>query len=921
MPAPSNNSSFLGRLRLWQKLALVVVAMAIPATVLSCFYYQQTAAAVRQARGEIDGTRYIQALGGVSTELLTHRSREYTYLSGDKARRDDVIAQGGEVDKQIATVDKLDAELGEKLGVSQSWQTFKADWASVKSKGLEQSPEDNDAAHAALEAQLGRMVEAISNRSMTSVDPEVSTRALFHIASDYAPNLSLYSSNMRRHSVRAASKGYIGGDDRMGIRIFRDRQQAELQRLQAALEQVSPAVRGPIEDAVVAANATANEFYATVQAKILNAANLEITGGAIYDAGVPTNRALKKVSLVSYDALNKAVEQRLSRANQYRAATGACVVLALALALGLAVLITRSLSSPLHQAVAVFQRISAGHYENQITAAGTDEASQVLQALDTMQGTLKTQIENERAVAAENSRIRHALDKASTSVVLADSEHRIIYLNDTAQASFARTQHEIRKSLTGFDSRALQGTHLEALSAEPARERQKLESLSGSEVHERTLGPLTFRTVSSPVFGDQGQRLGTVMEWTDRTQEVAIEKEMQTMLSAVIGGNLASRIALNDKLGFIEAASRGINQLADNMAEIVAQVKDAAGEVYRGSKEIATGNANLQQRTEEQSASLEETASSMEEMTTTVKQNADNAGEANQLATAARDQAEQGGNVVSKAVHAMSEINDSARKIADIIGVIDEIAFQTNLLALNAAVEAARAGEQGRGFAVVASEVRNLAGRSATAAKEIKDLIQDSVRKVSDGSLLVTQSGQTLEQIVISVKKVSDIVAEIAAASREQSLGIEQVGRAIMQMDELTQQNAALVEQGTAASQNLTTEAAALNERMARYDLAGLAIANTHVGDPAPGTVPGAPTRPVAPGARPVPKNTAPNEKQPPGAPVRLERRKAHRPWANSNARNQQPATAAPRPEAVAASATHAPGLAEVKDASEWQEF
>ncbi len=273
--------------------------------------------------------------------------------------------------------------------------------------------------------------------------------------------------------------------------------------------------------------------------------------------------------------------------------------------------------------------------------------------------------------------------------------------------------------------------------------------------------------------------------------------------------------------------SRGINQLADNITTTVSMVKSAAAEIHRGAEEISAGNSNLSLRTEEQAASLEETASSMEQMTTTVKQNADNAGQANQLAVAARDQAEQGGMVVGRAVQAMSGINDSARKIADIIGVIDEIAFQTNLLALNAAVEAARAGEQGRGFAVVASEVRNLAGRSATAAKEIKDLIQDSVKKVSDGSLLVTQSGQTLEQIVTSVKKVSDIVAEIAAASREQSLGIEQVGRAVMQMDELTQQNAALVEQATAASQGMTTEAGGLNAMMARYDFTGVATGDT----------------------------------------------------------------------------------------------
>jgi methyl-accepting chemotaxis protein len=209
----------------------------------------------------------------------------------------------------------------------------------------------------------------------------------------------------------------------------------------------------------------------------------------------------------------------------------------------------------------------------------------------------------------------------------------------------------------------------------------------------------------------------------------------------------------------------------------------------------------------------------MEEMTSTVKQNADNAREANQLALAASKQAQSGGEVVSKAVEAMSEINNSSKKIADIIGVIDEIAFQTNLLALNAAVEAARAGEQGRGFAVVAGEVRNLAQRSAGAAKEIKGLINDSVDKVDDGSRLVDETGKTLEEIVNAVKKVSDIISEIAAASQEQSSGIEEVNRAISQMDEMTQQNAALVEEAAAAGEAMNEQAGSLNELMNFFEV------------------------------------------------------------------------------------------------------
>ncbi|HRF45440.1 MAG TPA: methyl-accepting chemotaxis protein, partial [Candidatus Competibacteraceae bacterium] len=262
----------------------------------------------------------------------------------------------------------------------------------------------------------------------------------------------------------------------------------------------------------------------------------------------------------------------------------------------------------------------------------------------------------------------------------------------------------------------------------------------------------------------------------------------------------AELVARRDEIG---DQARAMQAMVTQLKNTVSQVTQATNQVSSAAAEIAQGSADLSRRTEEQASALEETASSMEELTSTVKQSADNAGQANQLASAARTQAEQGGEVVEQAITAMSAINTSSRKIADIIGVIDEIAFQTNLLALNAAVEAARAGEQGRGFAVVAGEVRKLAQRSADAAKEIKSLITDSVAKVEDGGRLVEQSGKTLQEIVTAVKKVSDIVAEIAAASREQASGIEQVNKAILQMDQVTQQNAALVEETAAASQSM----------------------------------------------------------------------------------------------------------------------
>ncbi|MHB1052938.1 MAG: methyl-accepting chemotaxis protein [Thiobacillus sp.] len=290
----------------------------------------------------------------------------------------------------------------------------------------------------------------------------------------------------------------------------------------------------------------------------------------------------------------------------------------------------------------------------------------------------------------------------------------------------------------------------------------------------------------------------------------------------VAAGDLTQNIEVsaNDETGQLMQAMKDMNA---SLVNIVGQVRTGTETIALASREIASGNADLSARTESQASSLEETASSMEELTSTVKQNAENARQANQLVASTADVAVKGGQVVGQVVDTMASIKDSSRKIADIIGVIDGIAFQTNILALNAAVEAARAGEQGRGFAVVASEVRNLAQRSAGAAKEIKALIEDSVGKVDAGGKLVDEAGKTMDEIVSSVKRVTDIMSEIAAASQEQSAGIEQVNQAITQMDDVTQQNAALVEEAAAAAESLQDQAAQLAQAVSVFKLDGVA--------------------------------------------------------------------------------------------------
>ncbi|VVE17294.1 methyl-accepting chemotaxis protein [Pandoraea terrigena] len=337
----------------------------------------------------------------------------------------------------------------------------------------------------------------------------------------------------------------------------------------------------------------------------------------------------------------------------------------------------------------------------------------------------------------------------------------------------------------------------------------------------------------------------------------------------IAGGDLTQRIDVwNDtETGRL---FKGVKHMQDSLVRTVTEVRTGTESITSAAQQIAAGNTDLSARTEQQAASLEETASSMEQLTATVKQNADNARQASQLAVNASDIAARGGEVVGRVVGTMQGISTSSNKIVDIISVIDGIAFQTNILALNAAVEAARAGEQGRGFAVVAGEVRTLAQRSAAAAKEIKELIEDSSHKVQDGSALVEQAGQTMEEIVQAVKRVTDIMGEISAASSEQSGGIEQVNRAVTQMDEVTQQNAALVEEAAAAAGSLEEQANRLKTVVSVFRLDASHVASSHA---AP-TLPAAPlTRPIAKKAKAVtPAASAPTPAAAPKAAAALRR-------------------------------------------------
>ncbi|MCC5083050.1 methyl-accepting chemotaxis protein [Xanthomonas campestris] len=486
-------------------------------------------------------------------------------------------------------------------------------------------------------------------------------------------------------------------------------------------------------------------------------------------------------------------------------------------------MVGRAITQPLQRAIGIARAVSSGQLENAILVDRNDEVGELLQAMDSMQRQLRRVIQAQTDMGSQHEaglvshRIaEHEFPGEFGSMVKASNElvaghiavtMRIVALTERYAAGDLSQQLEQLPGERAVISQSINDVRRSLLSING--EIKRLAAAAAAGDFSARGDEQTFEHDFRQIIVDLNQLMGT----SDRNLG-----EVSQLLQAIASGDLTVRMQ-GASAGVFARMRNDANSTVDRLTDIVGRIQQSSSEIDSAAGEIAAGNQDLSRRTEQQAANLEETAASMEELTATVKQNAEHARLANDLAKSAASVASQGGEVVSQVVTTMSGIEVSSKKIAEIISVIDGIAFQTNILALNAAVEAARAGEQGRGFAVVASEVRTLAQRSSGAAKEIKELIDASVGKVAEGSALVHKAGSTMTDIVASVNRVTGIMAQITAASSEQSAGIEQVNQTVIQMDETTQQNAALVEEAMAAARAMEKQAGALTQLVSLFQL------------------------------------------------------------------------------------------------------
>jgi methyl-accepting chemotaxis protein len=851
----------MSRLGFALKLGLIGALFVIPFFAVVYFLHAQISSDIDAGETERAGIEQIEPARRLLEAVQTHRRESQLAFTGDAAARAKLPALAATADNELEALRKLASRSSVSLAEEGDLGEIAQAWGALK-KGGETSSQDSFAKHTALLDKILECIFKITSKSALGLEPEsfktefqallqslkknaaendvanpVSSKlayALFDIsAKDLDGSLSTRVAGLQnRLSMILVGTGAVLA---LVLYLFAGMLLSVLRSLKSIESGVGRLAHGDVSMVVDAHSRD----------------ELRRVAGAV-NSVVQTLQKFTKAQLDMARAHNE--EGRVShemRASEFEGAYGE---------------MARNLNGMVKSHIAVQTQFvdlmvayAGACFETRMPPL-PGEKKTISDTAERLRGVLM----EAQDAAKETLKIKIALDNASSCVMMADNEGVIRYQNKALQALMQRSEKAFRSVMLSFNAAGILGSSFDIFHKNPSRQRNLVLNLEGEHRSDFRVGGMDVRLVANPIADETGERLGAVIEWMDRTAEVTAEKEIASIVQAAAAGDFSKRIAEADKIGFFLEMARGLNavlgtseqalgeiarilkalargdltqkieahfdgvfaELAadsnstiERLQGIILQIREASDSINTASREVAIGNNDLSSRTEEQASSLEETAASIEELAATVRHNAENAAQANRLAGEASKAAQRGGEVVSQVVTTMSAITESNREIVDITTLIDGIAFQTNLLALNAAVEAARAGEQGRGFAVVASEVRTLAQRAAEAAKNIKAVIAASVGKVDEGAKLVASAGAAMEEIVAQVKRVGAIIGEIAAASKEQSDGITQVNQAVTSIDQITQQNAALVEEATAATRSLEEQAEALLQAVQVFGL------------------------------------------------------------------------------------------------------
>jgi len=843
--------NMLNNIKLSRKLGIVIVALIIPIVGLMSMLYMELNKSITSDTMETYGVEYIKPLQRLAVNIAQHRGMTNSLLNGDESFRSKLTQKRQLIDNAIKAVETTHSRLGEILKVDKLWQDFKSDWSQLSTASENMKASQSFKQHSKLVSSVNDMIIRIGDTSNLILDPVLDSYYLMDVIVNRIPILLNDLGVLRGKGAGLLAAGSITAEQKMNIRIesgvLKNQTETTTHNVESVIKH-NPELTSKLSKTLTAFTSSSKLFMDTVEKGLLNTdSQLTMESTELFDSGSKAISAATQLFDKSAHELSSILNNRIEDNRSAMYTVIGLSLLIVLISIIIAVVVVMGIINPIQNIINIFDKIGSGKFDNTINANRKDEIGTLLGELKKLQIRLANDMTEARDKAIEIGRIKTALDVASTNVMMTDVDNNIIYLNDAVQNMFTQIEPELKELLPNFDSSELLDSNIERL----IQQKDLVKNLKDTYTTTMQMGKLTMVITATPVFTEDCERLGTVIEWENRTTEVEVENEVATIVEAAANGDFSQHINEAGKDGFYLKLANGINevlnttstgiedvvrvlrslaqgnltqkieadyngvfdQLKTDVNATINRLTDVISKVHKNTdlsadsaQEVNSTAQEIGQGSSEQAASLEEISSSMEEMSANIRQSADNASQTEQIAQKAANDAEESGKSVSEAVVAM-------KAIAEKISIIEEIARQTNLLALNAAIEAARAGEHGKGFAVVAAEVRKLAERSQKAAGEIGDL---------SGSTVITaeQAGEKLVKLVPDIQKTAELVQEISVASREQDIGSEEINRAIQQLDQTVQQTAASAEELAASAGELTGQAEEQRQTMSFFILA-----------------------------------------------------------------------------------------------------